>query len=90
MFIFNFEFYVEHLLVKSEENLEETFEETSITSPLIKTMTSADIEKHTSTILMQIRLTEYFADCEKKGVCPRKVFTDLLSPSGKVCCFFCF
>ncbi|KAL1501989.1 hypothetical protein ABEB36_007205 [Hypothenemus hampei] len=67
--------------VKSEENLEETFEETSITSPLIKTMTSADIEKHTSTILMQIRLTEYFADCEKKGVCPRKVFTDLLSPS---------
>ncbi|CAG9766398.1 unnamed protein product [Ceutorhynchus assimilis] len=56
---------------------EETFDVTSVESPLIKKMTSEEIDKHTATILTQIEASQFLADCEKNGVMPMQLYLEI-------------
>lgn len=63
---------------------EETFEETSISSPLVIKMSQSEIDKHTGTILLQLEVTEFLASCENNDVFPMQVFSEIYSNLGKL------
>lgn len=69
-------------LVKTDAS-GEIFEETSIASPAVKKMSNEDIVKHTATIKMQIEVTKFLANCERKGVFPMQMYIKMLPNTGK-------